>query len=612
MIVFEKSEHSNISVFLQNMTTRPGVYQMLDVNGTVIYVGKAKNLKKRISSYFSCQNHSPKQKALLAHLQSIHITLTHTEGEALLLESQLIKRYHPRYNIHLRDDKTYPFLYVSTHHAFPRLALHRGAKSKEGRYFGPYPNVDAAKESLKLLQKIFPIRQCIDSFFKHRSRPCLQYQIGRCNAPCVGFINETEYKEEVEHTLSFLEGDGRRLIDTLVQRMEHASERLAFEKAAYYRDQIAHLRVLLEKQYVYGEWGNIDIIACVMEGENACLQLAVIRGGMHIGSQAFFPSPDEDVEPSDVIQAFLSQYYLNKPVPDKIIISHPIKECALFTEVLKQQSGHPVQIAYRLRGEYTKPMQRVVENAKEALMTKLASRSPVSTGFLALDAFLGYTVLPRRLECFDVSHTQGEQTVASCIVFDEQGPVRSAYRRFNITPIVGGDDCGAIMQAVTRRYLHNHDPCLLPGIIVIDGGRGQVNAAYRSLLALGITSICLLGIAKGTERKPGTETCILQESSEPLVLSPHSPVFRLFQYARDEAHRFALTGHRHRRTLASRQSALEGIVGLGPKRRHRLLKQFGGLREVSRASVDALNQVEGISAQLAQRIYNAFHDEQES
>jgi excinuclease ABC subunit C len=609
MAARDDSPSFDIVAFLETLTQLPGVYRMLDEQGEVIYVGKAKNLKKRVASYFSHKDAPPKQQAMVARIRAIDVTATHTEGEALLLESQLIKRYKPRYNISLRDDKSYPSIYVSTHQDFPRVAFHRGAKSKQGRYFGPYPGAGAVRESLKLLQKIFPVRQCQDSYFENRSRPCLEYQIERCTAPCVGLIEAATYAEDVRDTLMFLEGDGKRLIDALAQRMEQASAELRYEKAARYRDQIASLSTVLEKQAVHGEQGDLDIIACALEGAVACVRMVYIRGGQQIGDRAFFPSMPEAQEPGRVLAAFVGQYYLGKPIPKEILLSHPPEEAELLEEVLARQAGHAVKLCHRLRGERAKRLQLAVTNAANDLAAKLASRRDLYARFLDLGQALNCPEPPRRLECFDISHTQGEQTVASCVVFDRQGPAKSAYRRFNIDGIRPGDDYAALAQATSRRYRRIKDGEIEPpDILFIDGGKGQVAAVGAALADLDMGGVRIVGVAKGPDRKPGMEVLIPAETGQPLMLPAHSPALLLIQQIRDEAHRFAVTGHRQRRSKAKQHSTLEDIAGLGPKRRQQLLRQFGGLREISRASVDALIRVDGISQQLAQRIYDTFHE----
>jgi excinuclease ABC subunit C len=599
----------DLESFLATLTQRPGVYRMLDEKGDVIYVGKAKNLKKRVSSYFSHKDAPPKQQALVARIRAIDVTVTHTEGEALLLESQLIKRHKPRYNINLRDDKSFPSIYVSTHQPFPRVTFHRGARSKQGRYFGPYPSAGAVRETLKLLQKVFPVRQCRDSFYENRTRPCLEYQIERCTAPCVGLIDREAYAEDVRDTLIFLEGHGKKLIEELAARMEQASARLQFEKAARYRDQIATLRTVLEKQAVHGEQGDVDIIACAIEGSVACVQMVFIRGGQQIGDRTFFPGMVEEHAPGSILQAFIGQYYLGKQIPKEILLSHPVEDTALLEEVLSRQAGHGVQLSARVRGERAKRVQLALTNAGSALAARLASRRDLHGRFLTLGEALDLPEPPRRLECFDISHTQGGQTVASCVVFDRQGPMKSAYRRFNIEGLQPGDDYAALSQAVGRRYQKiKQGEYEAPDILFIDGGKGQVGAVRQTLAELDMGHIRVIGVAKGPDRKPGMETLFPADSPTPLMLPSHSPALLLIQQIRDEAHRFAITGHRQRRAKAARQSALDGIAGLGPKRRQQLLRQFGGLREISRAGIETLSGVEGISRQLAQRIYDTFHE----
>ena len=603
----------DIPAFLQTLTQRPGIYKMLDEAGEVIYVGKAKNLKKRVSSYFMNKEAAPKQQAMVARIASIEVTVTHTEGEALLLESQLVKRIQPRYNISLRDGKTFPYIQVTTHQTFPRVGFYRGTRKKQGRFFGPYPSAGAVRECLKLLQKIFPVRQCEDSVFKNRSRPCLQYQIERCSGPCVDLISKESYAEDVEDTLMFLEGNGKGLIDELVRRMEEASNELRFEQAARYRDQIANLRTILAKQAVAGEQGDLDIVACAIKGHMACVQVLFIRGGQQIGDSAFFPKMAEEHSHGSVLEAFLAQYYLNRQVPREILLSHDIDtdNRRLLEEVLTAQAKHAVHISPNTRGERLKRVQLAQTNAENTLQAKLANQQDLYGRFLSLGEELGRAEPPQRLECFDISHTMGEQTVASCVVFDRQGAVKSAYRRFNIAGIEPGDDYAALAQAVTRRYQRiKKGEFEAPDILLIDGGKGQVSAVKEALHAIEMDEIYVLGVAKGPDRKPGMEMLFPAGQNQPILLPSHTPALLLIQQIRDEAHRFAITGHRQRRSKAKTQSSLELIEGLGPKRRQLLLKQFGGLREISRADVNALCSVEGINRQLAQRIYETFHEQE--
>ena len=598
----------DIDDFLKNLTTRPGIYKMLNDKSEIIYIGKAKNLKKRVSSYFKTQSASIKQQVMVAKVAAIEVTVTHTEGEALLLECQQIKAHKPRYNICLRDDKTFPYVFLSTQHDFPQITYHRGPKNKKGRYFGPYPSSGAVKESLKLLQRLFPVRQCEDGVYNNRTRPCLQYQIERCTAPCVGLIDKPTYGLDVDSTVLFLEGKGSLLIDQLIVKMENASAALAFEEAAGYRDQIVKLRSVLEKHFVSGEKGDVDIIACASKGNVACVQVFFIRNGQQLGNKAFFPRIATEYEPSAILEAFIPQYYLDKPVPHEVMVSHDLTESALLLEVLALQAKHAVTLSTNVRGERLKWLQMAMTNVENSLQSKLADKQGVYARFLSLQEELGCTDLPKRLECFDISHTQGDQTVASCVVFDREGPVKSAYRRFNITGITGGDDYAAIHQAVFRRFKRlkagEHEA---PDILFIDGGRGQVNEAQKALAELDINNVMIVGVSKGPDRKPGMEKLILVDQEQPIDITPTASGLLLIQHIRDEAHRFAITGHRARRGKASKQSVLESIPGLGAKRRQLLLKQFGGLQGITSASVDALSSVDGISKHLAERIYELFH-----
>ncbi|MEY3289893.1 MAG: excinuclease subunit UvrC [Pseudomonadota bacterium] len=610
----EISESSfDSAAFLKNLTTRPGIYTMLNDKGEIIYIGKAKNLKNRVSSYFKKQAASIKQQVMVTKVAAIEVTITHTEGEALLLECQQIKRHKPRYNICLRDDKSFPYVFLSSEQDFPQITIHRGAKNKKGRYFGPYPSSGAVRESLKLLQRLFPIRQCDDVFYNNRTRPCLQYQIERCTAPCVGLIDKKNYALDVESTVMFLEGKGSLLIDQLIINMEAAAATLDFEQAAGFRDQIVRLRSVLEKHFVHGEKGDIDIIACASKGNVACVQVFFIRNGQHLGNKVFFPKVTDEYDPAAILQAFIPQYYLDKSVPYELIVSHEPEEAALLTEVLASQIKHSVSISSSVRGERLKWLQMAGTNAENSLLSKLSDKQGVYDRFLSLQEELGCKDLPKRLECFDISHTQGDQTVASCVVFDREGPVKSAYRRFNISGITAGDDYAAIHQAVFRRFKRlkqgEHEA---PDILFIDGGKGQVHEAQKALAELDINNVMIVGVSKGPDRKPGMEKLILVDQEQPVDITPGASGLLLIQHIRDEAHRFAITGHRLRRGKASKQSVLETIPGLGSKRRQILLKQFGGLQGISCASVDALCSVDGISRHLAQRIYELFHHQDDN
>lgn len=606
--MISENQSFDSKAFLKTLTKRPGVYKMLDDKGEIIYIGKAKNLKNRVATYFNKQVATPKQQTMVARIAAIEVTVTHTEGEALLLESQLIKRHKPRYNISLRDDKSFPYIYLSSEQDFPQLTFHRGAKNKPGRYFGPYPSAGAVRESLKLLQKLFPIRQCDDSFYINRNRPCLQFQIERCTAPCVGLVDKQSYAEDVASTVMFLEGNGNLLIERLINKMEVAAAALHFEQAAHYRDQIGKLRTILQKNFIHGERGDADIIACATKANLACVQVFFIRNGQHLGNKAYFPKMLDEFDPGAVMQAFIQQYYLEKPVPYELIVSHEPQESTLLIDVLTGLAKHNVAISSNVRGERAKWLQMALTNAENSLMSKLADRQGVYARFLSLQEELGCADTPKRLECFDISHTQGGQTVASCVVFDQEGPVKSAYRRFNIEGITPGDDYAAINQAVSRRYKRlQKGEHAAPDILFIDGGKGQVGAAQKALAELAINDVMIVGVSKGPDRKPGMEKLILVEQEHPFVMTPGASGLLLIQHIRDEAHRFAITGHRQRRGKAVNQSALEGITGLGAKRRQLLLKQFGGLQGIEKAGIDALSSVDGISKQLAQRIYDNFH-----
>ncbi len=595
------------ATFLKNLTTRSGIYKMLNAEGEIIYIGKAKNLKNRVSSYFKNSSATLKQQVMVAKIAAIEVTVTQTENEALLLECQQIKRHKPRYNICLRDDKSYPYIFLSNHE-FPQITLHRGAKRKLGRYFGPYPSSGAARESLKLLQKLFPIRQCEESVYNNRTRPCLQHQIGRCTAPCVGLIDKENYALDVDNTVLFLEGKSGVLIDQLIISMDKAATELNFEQAARLRDQISRLRSLLETQFVNGEGGDMDIIACATEANVACVQVFFMRGGQYLGNQAFFPKMTAAHEPAAVLQAFIPQYYLDRPVPHELIISHKLEEADLLREVLANQAKHPLVIVTKVKDERLKWLQMASSNAANALLSRLAHKQSIYDRFVSLQQGLGCKELPKRLECFDISHTQGEQTVASCVVFDREGAVKSAYRRFNITGITGGDDCAAIHQAVFRRFKRlqqgEHEA---PDIVFIDGGKGQVHEAQKALAELAINNVMIVGVSKGEHRKSGMEKLIGLDQDQLITITVGASGLLLIQQIRDEAHRFAITGHRQRRAKASKQSVLEAISGLGTKRRQLLLKQFGGLQGVARASVDGLCSIDGVSRALAQRIYDTFH-----
>ncbi|MDT8406527.1 MAG: excinuclease ABC subunit UvrC [Methylococcales bacterium] len=598
----------DVKTFLKSLSAQPGVYRMLDAKGQILYIGKAKQLNKRVASYFRATPATPKLRALVAKIAAIEVTVTRTEGEALLLESQWVKRYMPRYNICLRDDKSYPYVWV-TDHAFPRVTFHRGAKTGGGQYFGPFPSAGAVRETLKLLPKLFPVRQCEDSYFASRSRPCLQHQIGRCSAPCVGLIDAQRYHQDVEATRLFLQGKNDTLIDSLVTSMEHASVALNFEQAALYRDRIQQLRVVLEKQFQQGSQGDCDVLACASRAGVACVQVFFIRGGRNLGNKSYFPRLSDSAEPATVLSAFIAQYYLERPTPEVLVLSHLPDEAELLAEVLHDKNGRAIQLTCQVRGERQQWRQMAMTNAEHALTLQLASRQDNQQRFISLQQALKLPVLPERIECYDISHTQGQQTVASCVVFDQHGPVKSAYRRFNIDGITPGDDYAAMQQVIERRFkrLQKH-AAAMPEVIFIDGGKGQVAAAQQAMTALAINGVMIVGVAKGPARKSGTEQFFLPGQARPVFIPPTQSCLLLIQHIRDEAHRFAVKSHRQRRAKAGMESRLANIPGLGPKRKRTLLQQFGGVPGLERASIEAIASIQGIGISLAQRIYHALHE----
>ena len=603
----------DVKTFLRNLTSRPGVYRMIDVHGNVIYVGKARNLKKRVSSYFGRSDPSPKTRTLVEQIHDIQIIVTHTETEALILENNLIKEYKPRYNILLRDDKSYPYIFLARTHAFPRLAYHRGAKREEGQYFGPYPSAGAVRDTLNLLQKLFQVRQCEDSFFRNRSRPCLQYQIKRCSAPCVGLIDQEGYAEDVRHAAMFLEGRDNQIIDELVAKMDLASESLAFEQAAVYRDQIASLRKVIERQHVSGDSGDRDIIACLTRGGLACVEVFFIRGGHNLGNRAFFPQHAANASVAEILAAFIPQYYLGRQPPTEIIVNETPNEGDLLARALSEQGGHHVVIKSRVKGEASRWLDMALANAIQDLHNRLAGKNNLENKFNELLNVLDIDSMPERLECFDISHISGQETVASCVVFNQEGPLKSDYRRFNITDITPGDDYAAMKQALRRRYTRlKKGEGKVPDILFIDGGKGQVGQALAVLEELQMTDITVIGIAKGPDRRPGEEWLFCPGRAEPILrLQSDSAALHLIQQIRDEAHRFAIAGHRQKRQRRQNTSTLEQIPGIGAGRRRILLKQFGGLQGVARAGVEDLASLKGINRELAQRIYDTFHVEKE-
>jgi excinuclease ABC subunit C len=610
--------------FVRTLTSSPGVYRMFDARGELLYVGKAGNLKKRVGSYFLKPRLEPRIMSMISQIARMETTLTRTEGEALLLEAQLIKSLKPRYNILLRDDKSYPYVYLSDGEEFPRIAFHRGAKAGKGKYFGPFPSAWAVRESLNHMQKIFLVRQCEDSYFRNRSRPCLQYQIGRCSAPCVGLIGKEEYQDSVRHAAMFLDGKSDAVIGELIAAMERAAAALAFEKAARLRDQVSTLKRLLAKNYVQGASADLDAIACRIDGGVACVSVMYFRNGVNLGSRDFFPKLPHDASIADVLISFIAQYYVDKPVPRELLVEQALPDADLLAQAFAGQAGHEVEIKHNVRAERARFLELAAKNAEAALAARLASNETQRERFESLRDLLGLDEAPQRLECFDISHTMGEATVASCVVYGPEGPVKGQYRRYNITGIEPGDDYAAMRQALERRFrralqasegegdaagakAQGAEPGNLPDILLIDGGKGQVQQALDVLADLAITNVLVVGVAKGVERRAGHETLILGASGKTLWPGPESPALHLVQSVRDEAHRFAITGHRKQRQKARDTSKLEDIAGIGAKRRAALLKHFGGLPGVVNAGIEEIAKVKGMSRELAEKIYALFH-----
>ncbi len=599
--------------FLKSLTSRPGVYQMLGENGAVLYVGKAKNLRKRVGSYFRKTGLAPKTHALVKRIVNVEVTVTETELEALLLEQNLIKQYKPPYNILLRDDKSYPYIFLSSNDEFPRLSFHRGAKRRKGTYFGPFPGVQAVRESMSFLQKTFRVRQCQDSFFKNRSRPCLQYQIKRCNAPCVGLIDKDDYQRDVRHTQMFLSGENPSLMKELEQAMDKASNDLAFEDAATYRDQIAAMRQVQAEQVIESGNGNIDVLGFAMAGSDACIHALYIRHGRILGSRSFYPRSPLALTGSELLSEFIPQHYLKTnlaaEIPKEIAIVTTLEEQTVLEQALQTAAGRKVAINASSRGTRRKWIELATRTAEQNLTSKLAAASNTYQRYVKLQSTLGLDELPKRLECFDISHSSGEATVASCVVFNQEGPLKSDYRRFNIENITPGDDYAAMEQALRRRYKRLQDgEGSLPDILFIDGGKGQLRIAEDVLGELGVVGVTLVGIAKGSSRKPGLETLLLTTDNGEREILPEPSGLLLIQQIRDEAHRFAITGHRQRRDKKRHSSRLEGIAGVGPKRRRELLRFFGGVAAVEKASVGDLMRVPTINRKVAETIYSTLHN----
>ncbi len=594
--------------FVASLPGRPGVYRMLDATGKVLYVGKARNLKSRVASYFRADQIHPKVQALVQQIAGIEVTVTNSDIEALLLEYNLIKQLKPRYNIILRDDKSFPFLYLTTADEFPRLSFYRGSRQRPGRYFGPYPSTTAVRETLLQLQKLFKLRQCEDSYFANRTRPCLQYQIQRCSGPCVGLIGRADYAQDVNAVVRVLEGRNDEVQRELAERMEAAAQALEFERAAALRDQLAALKSIQAKQIVTAESQvDCDAVAVAAGPGEYCVGLMFVRGGQNLGTTTYFARAPL-AEPDEVLAAFLAQHYLTHPAPEEILVEAELADAEVLAAALAERAGHKVTIHRAERGLKVRWLEMTRANALEALKMRLATQAGIAEQLAALGQALALETVPRRIECFDVSHTRGEATVASCVVFGPDGPMKSDYRRFNIAGLAPGDDYGAMRQALERRYKRvKAGEAPVPDVLLIDGGPGQLAEAAQVLAALGVAVPRVAGVAKGADRRPGQERLFLLGADTPLILPPDSRALHLIQRVRDEAHRFAIAGHRARRGKARQASVLEDVEGLGPGRRRELLKQFGGLQGVLGAGVEDLTRVRGISRTLAERIYERLH-----
>jgi len=566
-------------------------------------------LKRRVTSYFQgSRAHDAKTIAMVRTVAGIEVTVTRTEVEALMLEYNLIKEHRPRFNVMLRDDKSYPYILLETSHRFPRLSFYRGPRTSKGRLFGPYPNAGSVRESLNQLHKLFQLRQCEDSYFENRSRPCMQHQIERCTAPCVGLISEEDYARDLEHAVLFLEGQSDVVTARLAERMEQASGGLQFERAAQYRDQLARLKNVQSQQLMARSSGDFDAVGMAEDHGIYCIAVMFFRGGRSLGTRSFFPKLVKGADDEEIIRAFLLQYYGGREAPKEILVSHAAPEAATLAELLSAQSSHKVAIKARVRGDRARFVEMAVTNARHSAELRYQSSASYERQLEELCEVLELDQPPTRLECFDVSHTAGEATVASCVVFGPEGPLKSDYRRFNVADVAPGDDYGAMTQVLTRRYARvQKGEVPMPDVLFIDGGPGQLARAIAVMQELGVSGARLVGVAKGQDRKPGRESLYLPDRTDPLRLPPSSPALHLIQQLRDEAHRFAITGHRARRQKARTRSPLEDIPGLGPKKRRELLKQFGGLQALTRAGIDDLQRVRGISRQLAEAIYERFH-----
>jgi excinuclease ABC subunit C len=594
--------------YVKTLPRRPGVYRMYGANAQLLYVGKARNLRDRVGTYFSGSNVDPKIQALVQQIEAIEVTVTNSETEALLLEYNLIKHDKPRFNVTLRDDKSFPYIHLHTEHEYPRLAFYRGARNLPGRYFGPFPSAYAVKETLHSLQKLFRIRNCRDTFFANRSRPCLQHQIGRCSAPCVGLVAPEVYAQDFDAAVKVLEGRSDEVNAQLQARMEEAAGKLDFEQAALIRDQLASLQRIQAEQIVTAEAErDVDVFAIVGEPGEYAVSAMLVRGGRNLGTTSYFPRAAL-AQPEEALASFLMQYYAAQEPPPEILVSQHLPDAEALGEVLRTRTSHAVEVRRPSRALPARWVELTLENAQQSLRMRQSQRQGVEHMLAALADELELPELPTRIECFDISHTSGEGTVASCVVFGPEGPLKKEYRRFNIHGVAPGDDYGALRQALERRYTRiRNGEIPQPELLLIDGGLGQVNEVHEVLAELGFDDVTLIGVAKGPDRKPGQERLFIQGAAAPRILEPHSPALRFIQRIRDEAHRFAITGHRRKRARRFNESVLETVPGLGPAKRRALLRHFGGLQGVMRAGVSDLAQVSGIGAALARSLYDHLH-----
>ena len=594
--------------FARRLSAGPGVYMMRDSADIVLYVGKAANLRKRVSSYFDARPKIERIMRMVARISSIEVSLTRTEAEALLLENEWIKSLKPRYNVLLRDDKSYPWVMLGTDHEFPRIAFHRGGKDKSKLYLGPYPSASSVRESINLIQKLFLLRNCEDSYFGNRTRPCLQYQIKRCTAPCVGKVSATAYAGQIDDALLFLRGQSQKVITRLISRMEQAADLQHYEQAAQYRDQINHLKQMQARQFVSAGNGDLDIIALARLGNSVAIEVISVRGGRSLGQRDYFPTQSEGHSDNEILHAFLGQYFSERLAPPELIISHSLVQQELFEAAFSERSGRRVQIQSHPRSHRRQWLELAGRNALNALHMRNTESSRISGQFAELAELLQFEEAPGVIECFDVSHTSGHKTVASCVVFDVNGPVKSRYRRYNLAGFEPGDDYAAMREVLSRRYRKlQKEEGHLPDLILVDGGKGQLGVAIEVLSDCGLSDIPLIGVAKGPSRRAGYEEWVLPVAPHSLRPGPESAASHLIQQIRDEAHRFAITGHRGRRQKAAVHSVLEDIPGVGASRRRALLTHFGGLQGVRKAGIEELSGIPGINKQLAGRIFKALH-----